>query len=236
MLTGKQVVVIGGSAGIGLAVAQMALEQGASVRIGSRNPDRIDAALAILGAGAQGAEIDVSDDRSCEDFFAATGPIDHLVYTAGDWKRRKVTPGSDFDMESAMSAFDIRFWGMLRTVNAAIPQISPSGSICLTSGLASQRPAKGQCMSSAVTRAVEHLTKALALDLAPVRVNVVVPGFVATEICSRMPTDRIEASVANLPIPRAGQPAEIAESYLSLMRSTYITGQSVIVDGGMMLG
>ena len=232
-LEGKLVAVIGGSAGIGLAVAKLAMAAGAQVCIGSHDAARLDAALGVLGEGARGQRLDVGDEASLAAFFAATGPVDHLVYTAGDWVRRKATPGKGFVMADAQAAFDIRFWGLLRTLDAALPHMAQDGSIALTGGLLAHRPQKGQAISSAVTGAVEHLAKGLAVDLAPIRVNVVVPGFIATDVWANMPEATVADLVAGQPIERAGQAHEVAEAYLAFLRSTYTTGQAVIVDGGM---
>lgn len=234
-LEGKLVAVIGGSAGIGLAVAQMAMAAGAQVCIGSHDDARLGAALALLGEGARGQRVDVGDEASLAEFFAVSGPVDHLVYTAGDWARRKTTPGKGFVMADARAAFDIRFWGLLRTLDVALPHLAKDGSIVLTGGLLAHRPQKGQAMSSAVTGAVEHLAKGLAVDFAPIRVNVVVPGFIATDVWARMPEEAVAGLVAGQPIERAGQAQEVAEAYLAFMRATYTTGQAVIVDGGMSL-
>lgn len=233
-LNGTRVAIVGGSAGIGLAVAQAASTAGARVTIGSSNESRIERALAVLGSDARGYRIDVTNDDSVAAFFRAAGPIDHLVYTAGDWARRRSVPGSSFSMSDAKASCDVRLWGLLRTIDAALPTLSIAGSITLTGGLLAHRPMKGQAMSSAVTGAVEHLAKGLAVDLAPIRVNLVVPGLIATDVWSGLPAEAIEAMVGQQPIPRIGRAEEVAEAYLAFMRSTYTTGQSLIADGGMM--
>lgn len=189
----------------------------------------------MLGTLAGCGMIDVAEEQSVQAFFNDCPSFHHLVFTAGDWARRNATPGREFDMNSAKAAFDVRFWGMLRTIDAALPRLETTGSITLTGGLLAHRPQKGQAISSAVTGAVEHVAKALALDLAPIRVNVVVPGFVATDVWAGMPAEAIQGLVDGQPLARAGNPEEVAEAYLGLMRSTYTTGQSIIVDGGMSL-
>jgi len=236
VLQDQHVVVVGGSAGIGLAVAKRALASGARVRIGSHDPTRLAAAVERVGGDLASATIDVTDDASTAAFFADCPPIDHLVFTAGDWVRRRTVPGPDFDIVSAQSAFDVRFWGLLRTINAALGSMHAKGSITLTGGLLAHRPQRGQALPSVVAGAVEHLARALALDLAPIRVNAVVPGLIATEVWAHLPSDRIDAMVRTSPLPRPGQPEEVAQAYIGLMENAYITGQSLIVDGGMALG
>ena len=231
-IAGKRIVVLGGSSGIGFAVAQAALAQGATVHIGSSNADKVAAAIERLGAAASGATIDLTDEESVSAFFAAGGAIDHLVYTAGDWTRRKTAIGPAFDLSDAKAGFDTRFWGILLAIKYALPHIAPDGSITLTSGLFAHRPAKGSTLSTALTGAVEHLMRGLAIDLAPLRVNAVTPGFIATEAWAKLPAQAVAAMTATQPLPRAGEASEAAEAYLYFMRAGYTTGQVAIVDGG----
>lgn len=232
MLTGKNIVVLGGSSGIGFAVASAALAQGATVHIGSSNADKVEAAVTRLGDGASGSAVDLSDEASIEAFFAPLGPIDHMAYTAGDWTRRRLKIGPEFDAAEAQASFDVRFWGILRSLKFALPLLAADGSVTLTSGLFAHRPAKGSAFSTALTGAVEHLAQGLAVELAPVRVNVVTPGFIATEAWARLPADAVDAMVKDQPLPRAGDPAEAAEAYMYFMRAGFTTGQRAIVDGG----
>ena len=233
-LAGKRVTVIGGSSGIGFAVAQAALEQGAEVRIGSSNADKVAGALARLDNNASGAAVDLTDESSVAAFFGTGEPIDHLVYTAGDWTRRKTGIGPDFDVADAKAGFDTRFWGILLAIKYALPNLASDGSITLTSGLFAHRPAKGSTLSTALTGAVEHLMQGLAIDLAPIRVNAVTPGFIATEAWAKLSSEAMATMTATQPLPRAGLPEEVAEAYLYFMRASYTTGQVAVVDGGRM--
>ncbi len=234
-LKDKRVVIIGGSSGIGRAVAKAALEAGATVHIGSSNPEKLAAALNLLGSGASGKTIDVRDEASVEAFFADTGAIDHLVYTAGDWERRKTQVGVKFDLADSRASVDTRFWGILLAIKHGLPHIAPTGSITLTSGLYAHRPAKGTSLITAFNGAVEHLAQGLALDLAPIRVNAVTAGFIDTEAWAGMKDEMKQGATANQIIPRPGLPEEVAQAYLYLMRATYTTGQVSIVDGGKIL-
>lgn len=231
-LFGKRIVVIGGTSGIGRAVAQASLQAGAIVHIGSSNAEKLKATLALLGAGASGAILDVCDEASVETFFADAGPLDHLAFTAGDWTRRRTQIGPKFNLEDAKASFDTRFWGALLAIKHALPVLSPSGSITLTSGLYAHRPAKGTSLTTALTGATEHLVQGLAIDLAPIRVNVVTAGFIDTEAWAAMPDEAKQGVTAPQAIPRPGHPDEVAEAFLYFMRGSYTTGQSAIVDGG----
>jgi NAD(P)-dependent dehydrogenase (short-subunit alcohol dehydrogenase family) len=233
-LSGQRIVVIGGSAGIGLAVAQGALAEGASVFIGSHNPERVRNALGRLGMGADGAAVDTTDQASLSAFFDAAGALDHLVYTAGDWTSRKIALGPDFNLDDARGGLEVRYWGAIRAINTALPAIARTGSIVLTSGLISRRPQRGRGLACGMAGAVEHLARGLAIDLAPIRVNVVTPGYIATEVFGNLDAEAVSRLVGRQPLPRMGQPEEVAEAYLYFMRAGYTTGQSAIVDGAML--
>jgi NAD(P)-dependent dehydrogenase (short-subunit alcohol dehydrogenase family) len=239
-LEDQRVVVIGGSSGIGFAVAERALREGAQVVVGSSSAARVEDAVKRLGPGASGSAVDVRDEASVAAFFAGWGPFDHLVFTAGDWPAlRRGESVAELDLARASDIFTVRFWGAVAAIKHAQGRISASGSITLTDGAVAHRARKGAVLNTAMAGAVEHLTRALAVELAPVRVNAVCPGLVLTEVWNSIPEDRREEQLrrmtARLPLPRAGNPDEVAEAYLYLMRGSYSTGQVLIVDGGFTL-
>ena len=231
----QRIVVLGGSSGIGFAVAAGALAEGAEAIIGSSAADKVAAAVARLGAGASGHAIDVKDDASVTAFFHHVGAFDHLVFTAGDWNRPGGGTVADLDLETAPQAMSVRFWGALRAIKQARHTISAHGSITLTDGMLAHRPRKGALLSTAFAGAAEHLTRSLAIDLSPIRVNAVCPGLVLTEMTAGWPEEALKQFVAHQPIARAADPDEVAQAYLYLMRAGYTTGQVLIVDGGGML-
>jgi NAD(P)-dependent dehydrogenase (short-subunit alcohol dehydrogenase family) len=239
-LRGKKVVVIGGTSGIGFAVAQAAKDQGAQVIVASSNQKNVDAALKRLGTGARGAAMDVKDEADVAAFFEKLGAFDHLVYTAGDWVPLR-TGGTlpEIDIGGANAVFTVRFWGAVAAVKHGHTAIAKDGSIILTDGMVAHRPRKGAPLNSAMAGAVEHFVRSLAVDLAPVRVNGVCPGLVLTEVWDSIPADqrdqRLKAMTERQPIARAGTPAELAEAYLYLMCCGFTTGQVLKVDGGMSL-
>jgi NAD(P)-dependent dehydrogenase (short-subunit alcohol dehydrogenase family) len=237
---GQRVAVIGGSSGIGFAVARRVLEQGAEVVIGSSERTRVEGALARLGDGARGCPVDVRDEDSVGAFFEQVGTFEHLVFTAGDWGTIRIQQTiAELDLEQAHRIFGVRFWGALSAIKHAQGHIAQDGSVTVTDGLIAHRPRAGAAVNTAMAGAVEHLTRALAVDLAPLRVNAVCPGFVLTEVWDGMPAKEREARIRSMterqPLPRAADPAEVAEAYLYLMRGTFATGQVLIVDGGMSL-
>jgi len=235
-LAAKKVVVIGGASGIGFAVARAALDDGATVTIGSSQAAKVEAAVARLGDGATGDVLDVRNEASVAAFFEGLGGFDHLVFTAGDWGGRPAGSIGELDMEAARDAFGVRFWGAVAVVKHASRKIAPNGSITLTDGMYAHRPSKGGAVSSAMLGAIEHLTRALAIDLAPVRVNCVCPGLIMTEAWDSIPEDkraeRINRMTGRQPLPRGGEPVEVAQAYLYLMRGGFTTGQVLKVDGG----
>ncbi|MEU8976053.1 SDR family oxidoreductase [Streptomyces monashensis] len=233
-LRGQRVVVIGGTSGIGLAVAEGAAREGAEVVVASRRPASVDAALKRLPEGAEGRALDAMDEDAVRGFFQQLGAFDHLVYTAGE--ALLLESLAETTVERARRFMDTRLWGAYTAVKHAATSIRPGGSVVLTTGTAGRRPVPGSSAASALCGAMESLTRALAVELAPVRVNVVSPGVVRTELWRQLPEDVREglfrSSAESLPVGRVGDPADVAESYLYLMRGGYSTGSVVVVDGG----
>jgi NAD(P)-dependent dehydrogenase (short-subunit alcohol dehydrogenase family) len=234
-LSGKKVVVIGGTSGIGRAVATRCAALGADIVVASSSAAKIDAARADLPAGAQAVAVDVRDEQQVAALFAQVGSFDHLVYTAGDWGPMAGGRLADLDLDRAGQVFAVRFWGALAAAKHAHASMAPGGSITLTDGLIAHRPRPGAAVNTAMAGAIEHLVTGLAVELAPVRVNAVCPGLIATEALAALPQERITTMTARQAVPRAGSPDEAAEAYLYLIRGTYTTGQVLRVDGGMSL-
>jgi NAD(P)-dependent dehydrogenase (short-subunit alcohol dehydrogenase family) len=236
-LRGQRVVVIGGTAGIGFAVAEAAAREGAEVVVASRRRESVDASLKLLPSGARGRVLDATDEDGVRGFFGEVGAFDHLVYTAGE----SLLLGNlaDADPVRARSFLDTRLWGAYTAVKYGAPLIREGGSVVLTTGTAGRRPMPGTTVAASLCGAMESLTRALALELAPVRVNVVSPGVVRTGLwrdLSQEDRDGLFTSTAaSLPVGRVGEPADIAEAYLYLMRAGYSTGSVVVVDGGAVL-
>jgi NAD(P)-dependent dehydrogenase (short-subunit alcohol dehydrogenase family) len=238
-LQGKKVVVIGGSSGIGLAVAEGAAALGANVVIGSSSGGKLAIAVDRVGHSARGFRIDVTDEVGVAAFFDEVGPFDHLAFTAGDWNLAPMDPPDAVDLDRFHESFAVRFFGALRAVKYAARAISSDGSITLTSGALSYHPYKGMWNGSAMAGAVNSLAIGLAMELAPVRVNTVSPGFTVGESGGNSVADQIHAAAGpllqRLPKGRAGRPAEVAQGYLYLMAADYTTGQEIRVDGGYSL-
>ena len=236
-LHNKRVVILGGSSGIGLAVAEQAASQGAKLVIASSNAERVQKAVESLGGNAQRHTLDLSDEDAVETLFAKLGAVDHLVFTAGDSLHLQNL--ADTDLKQARRAFELRYWAALAAVKYASKSIRKGGSIVLTTGVAGQRPHKGWVVAASVCGTIEALTRALALELAPIRVNAVSPGVVRTNLWQSMTAperERLYESVGNnLPVGRVGEARDIAQAYLFLMQEEFSTGQTLVVDGGTVL-
>jgi NAD(P)-dependent dehydrogenase (short-subunit alcohol dehydrogenase family) len=236
-LEGKRVLVLGGTSGIGLAVAEAASAEGSNVVVVSSRQSRVDAALVRLGDGSEGFAADLSDERAVAALFRQIGRFDHLVFTAGDAIQQNAI--ADTDLDGAKGFFGLRFWGAVAAAKYAGKSIRTGGSVVLTSSTLPRRPSPGWAIGTSISSAIEGLTKALAVELAPIRVNAIAPGIIRTPLWNRLPDDQREAyfktRAATLPLAKVGDPEEAAAAYLHLMHATYTTGQTLILDGGMLL-
>jgi len=235
-LTSKTVVVLGGSTGIGFETAKAAATEGAAVIIVSSNQQRIDKALEQI-PGGRGIAADLSKEENIKGLFDKIGQFDHLVYTAGENLSLANVDTMDFD--KSRQFFNLRYWSAYAAVKYGSAKINEGGSITLTSGTAGLRPGKGWSLAASICSAIEGLTRALAVELAPIRVNCVVPGFVKTDLWGNIPESDRDALFAgaaeSLLVKHVADPSEIAQAYLYLIKQTYSTGQSIVVDGGGVL-
>ena len=237
-INGQQVVVVGGTSGIGLATARAAAERGARVAVVSARQASVERALGQLPPGsATGHAVDVRDPAALDTVFDRIGELDHLVYTSGE--ALALAPVADLNLAAARTFFEVRFFGALAAVRAAAPRLRPAGSITLTGGAAGHRPSPGWAVAASICGAMEGLTRELALELAPIRVNLVRPGVVESPLWSGMgeagQARLFEDIAATVPVGHTGQVEEIALAYLYCMQQTYATGSIVPVDGGALL-
>ena len=236
-LTGQRVVLLGASSGIGLATAKKAAAEGAGVVIVSGNRQRVDKALKELPEGSEGYAIDLSKEENIRDFFSSMGRFDHLVYSAGE--NLVLSPIAQTDIGQAREFFTVRFWGAFAAAKYAAPLINEGGSIGFTSGTASIRPGAGWSVASAICGAMEGLVRALAVELSPIRVNCVVPGVIMTPLWNSMDVQKrdelFQQSGKSSLVKRVGQPDDVADGFLYLMKQRNGTGQSLLIDGGASL-
>jgi len=230
-LKGKRVVVIGGSSGIGFAVAKLARELDATVVLASSTRAKVDAAIERLD-GAIGEVVDLKEEASIVDFLDRQEAFDHLAITGGDYNQRFFSSTDDFDLDVVRDGFEARVFGALAFIKHGHHKIAPGGSITLTSGVLAHHPRKGAPLPTVVAGAVEQLVRGFAIDLAPLRINGVCPGLILTELILPQGPERIAAATSGLPLSRAATPAEAAQAYIYLMLNGYVTGQILLVDGG----
>jgi len=232
-LAGQTVVVIGGSAGIGLETARLARAEGAEVILTGRNPDRLE--QAALAADAQRtAAFDSGDAAALRTFFQdLPAPIDHVMVTAG---APRYGPLLEMDETQVRHAVSDRVVLALEIARNAAVKIRPAGTLLLMGGTGSRRVGPGLGIGAATTAMLPPFTAALALELAPVRVNLIAAGFVDTPLSASLLGDRLEERRhelrATLPIGRVVGPADVASLAVHIMTNTALTGATYDVDGG----
>jgi NAD(P)-dependent dehydrogenase (short-subunit alcohol dehydrogenase family) len=235
-LLGQTVVVIGGSSGIGLETARRARSKGADVIITGRNADRLRGAVDELGEGKSVA-FDAHDSAALHSFFGSLKtPIDHVMVTAGG---PYYAPLREMDLSEALGNVHEHMQVILQVARESIERVRPGGSLVFVSGTGARRPAIGLSVASAMTAATPALIASLALELAPIRVNVIAPGFVDTPLSATLLGDDLEKRRQQLrdtlPIRRVVGPSDVAALAVHLMTNSALTGATYDVDGGQQL-
>ncbi|MEZ8983919.1 SDR family oxidoreductase [Vibrio cyclitrophicus] len=214
-------VIIGGTSGIGKALAMQLRNEENTVHIASRHTG-----------------LDIRDEKSICAYFESIGAFDHLVITAGSSAPAgKVT---DVATADAKTAFDTKFWGSLNVTKHAARYMTPNGSITLTTGMLSRKVVAGTYVKTAINAALESVTKILAKELSPIRVNAVSPGLTMTEAYKNMDdsarSTMYDNAKNNLPAGKVGEAKDIAMGYLFAINNPYVTGSIIDIDGGALLG
>jgi NAD(P)-dependent dehydrogenase (short-subunit alcohol dehydrogenase family) len=236
VLEGKKVVVFGGGSGAGLAAAQLLASKGADVVVTGRSADKLEAASAAGGGRITSRRVDGKDVAAVHAFFDELGAFDHLVLTAGQTNRGGGFVDQITD-KSFRDTFDGKFWVQITAAHAGARHIRPGGSITFFSGGASRKAMKGMVNIAAVNGAIDAIVPALALELAPTRVNSISPGTLRTSYWAGTPDAQLEQIFARmasaLPAGRVGTAEDIASAVLFLVTSTFVTGTVLAVDGGL---
>jgi NAD(P)-dependent dehydrogenase (short-subunit alcohol dehydrogenase family) len=235
-LEGQRVVLFGASSGLGLATAIAARDAGATVTIVARNAERLAAAADGIGKGTTTAALDAADANAVEALFADLGHVDHVASFTGEQPEGAVGATSH---ELYQRALDARVWAARNLCASAVPCMPPTGSFTFCSGVSAWRPRRNRSAGAAATAAVESFGRAMAVELAPIRVNTVCPGAFDTPVLDRAFGHRKEEVLrpylAQLPLGRLGRPEELAHAVVFLMTATYVTGTVLHVDGGSLL-
>ena len=232
-LDGQTVVVIGGSAGIGLGTARLARAAGAEVVLTGRNPERLEGAAREIGARSTAA-FDATDSAALERFFddLAT-PVDHVMVTAGS---PYYAPMAEMDLDKVREDVEAHLLLPLRVGRLAVGRVRPGGTLLFIGGTGGRRPDIGLVMVSAITAAMPALVANMAIEIAPVRVNLIAAGFVDTPLSAALLGDdldrRRDQLRATLPIGRVVGPDDVGALAVHLMANTALTGATYDIDGG----
>jgi NAD(P)-dependent dehydrogenase (short-subunit alcohol dehydrogenase family) len=232
-LVGQTVVLIGGSAGIGLETARRARLEGADVILTGRNPDRLKAAAPDVGA-QRTAAFDANDPEALEQFFdSVTAMVDHILVTAGGPTYGPMLEMGVADIRDALSGHVVLG---LQVARVAQPKMRPGGSLLLMGGTGGRRIDHRVGIVSAATAALPPFTAALALEIAPIRVNLIAAGFVDTPLSASLLGDQLDNRrqelISTLPIGRVVTPDDVASLAIHLMVNTALTGATYDIDGG----
>lgn len=249
-LAGQTILLVGGTGGVGLAVGHALLQAGASIVLtGSRQPklnsllDQLRAQYPDLQSQIQGYVCDLGSPNVEDNviaLFKQLGKLNHIVYLAGD--RLPTVEIADITAESFAKASQVRVMGTLLIVKHGIPHLadSPMASIILTTGSIASKPIPGGwSLLSFIGAGISGLTRQLAFDLAPIRVNCVAPGIVATDLWDPMgeeaKQDFFKSQASKMCTGRVGQAEDVAESYLYLIKDNNVTGTMIDTNGGQFL-
>jgi NAD(P)-dependent dehydrogenase (short-subunit alcohol dehydrogenase family) len=235
-LAGQTVIVLGGSAGMGLETARRARAEGAEVILTGRDPGRLEQAAQEVGA-RHTAAFDVTDLAALGQFFAGlAGPFDHLLLTGpGPY----YAPLTELDRDRAHADWDSHLWLPIAITQHAIGRVRAGGTLLFIGGTGGRRPGPGMSLISAITAAGPALVANLALEAAPIRVNLIAAGFVDTPLSASLLGDgleqRREQLRATLPIGRVVGPADVAALAVHIMANTALTGATYDIDGGQQI-
>jgi NAD(P)-dependent dehydrogenase (short-subunit alcohol dehydrogenase family) len=232
-----RVLIVGGSSGMGLALARTLLLEGSEVTIVGRSDARLKEAQADLPSTERLRTLaaDITDEEQVARLFERSGPLDHIITTAADIEGAyQLLPS--LEIAAARKVVDSKFIGPLLLAKYGAPVLSPKGSITFTSGIAAYRPAARGSVVAAINGALASLAYALAVELGPIRVNVVSPGWVDSPIWKFVAGDAkaatLDAMAKRLPVGRIGQPDDIADAIRFLMGNGFVTGTVLHVEGG----
>src|SRR5262249_1043363 len=235
IMTKQQIVIIGGSEGIGLAVAKAARALGARVLAVSRTRAKLEAARGVV-SGLEIRVADINNTASIQELFSEFSAVDHVYIAAGS---SKLGGPLDHPLSDFRHKFDERLWGWIDVVRAAHRLMRPGGSFTFTGGLSSDRPVSGAWVSGIATMATEQLARVLALELAPIRFNAIAPGYTDTPMWDHIfPENRAQAlsdATNKYPIPRPVTADEVAQPEMLLMQNEALTGETIHIDCGARL-
>ncbi len=228
----QKIVIFGGSSGIGFELAKCLLEKGNEVVIVSRNQEKLEIAKHNLENKGTFYKVDANNESEIIEFANKTSQIDHLIITI------RGSSISDLFAESKTKevkrAFDEKFWTQYEIIRHCLSKIKPTGSIIMTSGIASHRSYQGFYWQASANGAIETLARSLSTEILPIRINVVSPGFVENKPNDKERFENVKKIEPKIPMKRLASKVEIIEGYLYLMNNSYTTGTTLVIDGGIL--
>ncbi len=234
-LSSERIVITGITGGIAKASTQRLAAQGAEVVVSARSAEKLELALAGITGKVKGYVMDLQDEESIKTFFANVGEFDHLVTPAAT---SMFAPIQEMDFSAARELLETKQWGQMLSVHHALPYLNKEGSITLFSGTVTQKPLPGATIFAAAGAATEASGRIWAYELAPIRVNTIVPGVIETDVWSMLngsdeaAKQQLAAVADMLPVGRVGQPDDIAKAVSFLVDNSFVNGISLVVDGG----
>ena len=235
-IDGRSVLIVGGTSGMGFATARRFVDSGARVAIVGRDQTKANRAAELLDGNVVAGALDARDEDALAAFVDRVGPIDDVVSFTGLQPAAAVV---DADHEMFSTAFDARVWAARNCCAVVAPRMESGGSFTFCSGVSASRPRAGRSAGAVATAALESFCRAMAVELAPIRVNALCPGAFDTDVLRRYLGSDPEADLRrlgeSLPMGRVGRPEEIAHAVEFLMTNGYTTGITLVVDGGALL-
>lgn len=230
----SKIVIVGGTSGMGLSIAKKLIKDGEEVIVAGRSKAKLDTVLAELGQMAKGYEVDASDAKQLAKVYSAIGSFDHLVLSLSGAKG-----GGQFatlNLDELYEGFEAKFWAQIKALQTALPYLS-GGSITFITAVSAQMANPGTAGLAAINGALERMIPVLAVELAPIRINGISPGVVDTPWWDWMPLEQRKDAFKQFAnaslVGRIGTPEDIALAAQVLIKNTFITGQTLVVDGGL---